>query len=290
MEWKTRITKMLGCKYPIILGAFAGYDDSKLAATISEAGGFGILTASFFRSEEEFRNAILVMKKITSKPVGVNFSIDKEITPDHAFYRYLEIAKEEGIRTIITAAYKVEAFGQKAQKDGFTWIHKVTTMKHAQSGLKYGADAIIITGLEGGGLKNPKQNTLFINMVNARKLLNVPFVASGGISDGKGMLAALMLGADAVHLCTAFLATTESPIPDDWKQQIVNADCFDPKLIQKICHFETERPKYVPLSLAVGTVEKVISARELIQNIIKEAETILQKMGFQKDVIDFSWR
>ncbi|MHA1129994.1 MAG: NAD(P)H-dependent flavin oxidoreductase, partial [Candidatus Helarchaeota archaeon] len=260
MKWKTKITEMIGCKYPILLGAFAGYDGSELAAAVSKAGGFGILTASFFRSEEEFWTAIHKIKKRTTNPIGINFSIDKEITPNHPFYRYLEITKEEGIKTIITAAYKVEAFGQKAQKEGLTWIHKVTTMKHAKSGSKYGADAIIITGLEGGGLKNPKQNTLFINMVNAREILNVPVIASGGISDGKGMLAALIMGADAVHLCTAFLATLESPIPDEWKQQIVDADCFDPKLIKKICHFETERPKYVPLSLAAGTIKQIIPA------------------------------
>ncbi|MHA1650452.1 MAG: NAD(P)H-dependent flavin oxidoreductase [Candidatus Helarchaeota archaeon] len=288
MKWKTRITEMLGCDYPILLGAFAGYDDSDLTAAVSEAGGFGILTASYFQGEESFQNALRKIKNMTKKPFGINFSVDKEITPDHPFYRYLEIAKEEGVKTIVTAAYKVDQFGKKAKEYGMNWIHKVTVMKHGIKGVNMGADAIILTGLEGGGLKNPNQNTLFINMIHAKRLLKVPFIASGGISDGKGMLAALVLGAQAVHLCTAFLATKESPIPDDWKQQLIDADCFDPKVIKKICHFESERPKYVPYSLAVGTIEKIRSAGELIKKMVGEAETILRTLEVQRDIVDFT--
>ena len=287
MKWKTKITEMLGCDYPIILGAFAGYDDSELTAAVSRAGGFGILTASFFRSADEFKNAIQRIKQMTSNPFGINFSIDKEITPDHPFYKYLEIANDEGVKTIITAAYKVDQFGKKAKEYWMNWIHKVTVMKHGLKGVDMGADAIILTGLEGGGLKNPKQNTLFVNMINANRILNLPFIASGGISDGKGMLAALILGAQAVHLCTAFLATTESPIPDDWKQRLIDADCFDPKIISKVCHFESNRPKYVPLSLAVGTIDKIVSAEELIRKMVTEAEEVLKNIGFKEDTISF---
>ena len=287
MKWKTKITEMLGCEYPIILGAFAGYDDSELTAAVSRAGGFGILTASFFRTADEFRDAIQRIKQMTTNPFGINFSIDKEITPDHPFYKYLEIANDEGVKTIITAAYKVDQFGKKAKEYGMNWIHKVTVMKHGLKGVDMGADAIILTGLEGGGLKNPKQNTLFVNMVNANQILKLPFIASGGISDGRGMLAALILGAQAVHLCTAFLATKESPIPSDWKEQLINADCFDPKVIRKVCHFESDRPKYVPYSMAVGTINKIVSAEELIRKIVTEAEEVLKIIGFKEDTISF---
>ena len=108
MKWKTNTTEMIGCKYPIILGAFAGYDDTKLTAAVSKAGGFGILTASYFKSEHEFKNAILKIKKITNNPFGVNFTSSAKIELTHPFYRYLEILNEEGIKTIITAAAKIE--------------------------------------------------------------------------------------------------------------------------------------------------------------------------------------
>ncbi len=292
LKWKTKITEMLGCKYPIILGAFAGYDGSDLVGAVSKAGGFGVLTASYFHSDDQFRNALLKIKKITRNPFGVNFSIDKEVTPDHPFYRFLKIAEEEGIKTITTAASKMEAFGKKAHEYKMIWIHKTTTMQHALNGVRSGANAIILTGLEGGGLKNPKQNTLFINSVNALRLLSepfeVPYIASGGISTGRGMLAALILGAQAVHLCTAFLATKESPISNDWKDQLINTDCFDPKIINQVCHFDSDRPKYIHFSMAVGMLKQIIPAGELINNIVNEAESLLKKLGFQGDTIDFS--
>ncbi|NVM31865.1 MAG: nitronate monooxygenase [Candidatus Helarchaeota archaeon] len=87
MNWTTRITEMVGCKYPIMLGAFAGFDNTRLTAAVSKAGGFGILTASSFKSDDAFRNALLEIKKITKNPFGINFSIDKEIAPEHPFYR-----------------------------------------------------------------------------------------------------------------------------------------------------------------------------------------------------------
>ena len=157
MIWKTKITEMLGCKYPIILGAFAGYDNQELSGTISKAGGLGVLTASAYKTDDDFRKAIKRVKKITKNPFSINFSSLKDLERDHEFYNYLEIAKEEGITAIITAASKIEQFGKQIKDYGLIWIHKATTMQHAITGEKLGADAIILTGLEGGGLKNPNQ-------------------------------------------------------------------------------------------------------------------------------------
>ena len=125
-------------------------------------------------------------------------------------------------------------------------------------------------------------------MVNAERLLKTPIIASGGISSGKGMLMALIAGAQAVHLCTAFLATEESPIADNWKQNIIDADCFDPELIKKICHFESDQPKASPFSLAAGPINKIISVEELVNDIIIEAESLLKNLGFQDNLIDFT--
>lgn len=267
---------MIGTKYPILLGAFAGYDNSKLTGVISDAGAFGVLTASAYKSKKQFQDAINNVKSITNKPFGVNFSSPKDINSGHIFYDFLEIAKESGVKAVITAASRIEGFGNHIIDLGLNWFHKVTTMKHAISGQQMGADAVILTGLEGGGLKNPKQNTLLINLENARNYINVPLIASGGISTGKSVMAALILGADAVHICTAFLATEESPIPQKWKQKIVETDCFDPDFIQKVCHFETTGPKYTDMSMSVGTISEIVSAKTLIHNIIDEAEKILK--------------
>ncbi|TFG27583.1 MAG: nitronate monooxygenase [Promethearchaeota archaeon] len=288
MKWKTSITEMIGCRYPIILGAFAGYDNKDLTAVISKAGGVGILTASSYESEDEFRKALQYIKNKTPNPFGINFSVDINVKPGHPFYQYLEIAEEEGIKTIITAAFRAEHLGMKIKEKEMIWIHKATTMKHAISGERMGADAIILTGLEGGGLKNPQQNTFLINLVNLKKYLKKPVIASGGICDGKGMLAALILGAQAVHMCTAFLSTIESPIPEVWKKQILNANCFDPAFMQRVLHFKANKPQYTDKSMAIPHTSKMISAEELINEMIKEAEWILKNLNIQDELIDFS--
>jgi len=292
MEWKTKMTEMIGCKYPIFSAAFARHDNAKLTAAVSKAGGAGILTGSFFKNEEEFRNAILNIRATTKNPFCINFSpykpLDFQKDLDKVFGQYLEVAKEEQIKTIITVGPRVEIFGNKIKEYGMNWIHKVTTMRHAEYGEKMGADAIILTGLEGAGFKNPKQNTLFINLVNAKDRLNVPIIASGGISNGKGMLMALISGAQAVHMCTAFLATEESTISDGWKQNILEADSFDPSLIENVCHFESDQMKAVPLSLAAGTINEILSAEQLVKMIVIEAEELLTKLGFKEDTIDFT--
>ncbi len=288
MKWKTTITEMIGCKYPIILGAFARYDNKNLTAAISQSGGFGVLTATAYENEDALRQAIQHVKRITNNPFGINFSVDKDVKPGHPFYRYLEIAEEEGVNTIITAAFRAENLGKKIKEKGMIWIHKATTMRHAISGERVGANAIILTGLEGGGFKNPKQNTLLINLVNAKRLLKKPLIASGGISDGKGMLGALILGAQAVHMCTAFLPTKESPIPMLWKNKIIDTDCFNPNFIDHVLHFESNKPRYTDVSMAAGIINKVISAEELIKQMIQDAEKIIKKLKTNNDILDFS--
>jgi nitronate monooxygenase len=287
MEWRTKITEMIGCKYPIILGAFAGFDDKDLTAAISEAGGCGVLTASTYNTEDDFRNALNYVKEKTQNPFIVNFSTFSPITSEHKYYKFINFAKEANVKAIITAGSRVDHLGKAIKDNGLYWIHKGTTMKHALSGEKIGADAIILTGLEGGGLKNPDQNTFLINMIHAKKMLKKPFIASGGISEGRGMLSALMMGASAVHMCTAFLATVESPIPDNWKQKIIDADSFNPEFIKFVCHFTSLKPKSTDHSMAAGTVKQIITAKELIQNMITEAEEILKNLGLNSEIIQF---
>ncbi|MFX0070445.1 MAG: NAD(P)H-dependent flavin oxidoreductase [Candidatus Hermodarchaeota archaeon] len=288
MKWKTKITEMIGCQYPIVLGAFAGYDNKELTAALSQAGAFGVLTASAYSNKTKFRNTIEYIKNNTKNPFGINFSLDSALTPTHPFYDYLNIALDEGIKTIITAAFRADDFGKKIKENGMIWIHKATTIRHAISGEKMGADAVILTGLEGGGLKNPKQNTLLINMVNAKRFLKKPLIASGGISDGKGMVAALILGAQAVHMCTAFLPTKESPIPETWKKKILNTDCFNPEFIEKVLHFKSKRPQYTDMSMAIPIHKEILSVKEMINRMVQEAEKILNNMKIKEDLIDFS--
>jgi len=222
--WETKVTKMLGIQYPIIEGAFGGFGTSALAAPVSEAGGLGIITANAFRTPEELRDDIRRMKSLTDKPFGVNLT---------AMFPNIEAMREviitEGVPIVETAAYRADVHGKYLKEAGLTWIHKVATMKHALSAEKQGADAIVVVGLEGAGFKSTIQLPTLIAVPWAVRQLKVPVIAAGGIGDGLGFMAALAMGAEAVYLGTAFMATKECPITDKYKQLLVEGDPTDPK-------------------------------------------------------------
>ena len=147
MEWKTRITKLLGCRYPIIQGAFGGFGRSEIAAPVSEAGGFGLIEATAFSKPDKLRKDILKARSITDKPFGVNISLIGHPHTDE----FREVAIEEKVAAIFTSAYKAEEHGRRIKAAGIPWIHKVGTLKHAEAAQRHGADAIVIVGIEGEG-------------------------------------------------------------------------------------------------------------------------------------------
>ncbi|NVM36240.1 MAG: nitronate monooxygenase [Candidatus Lokiarchaeota archaeon] len=287
MIWNTRITKVTGIQYPIIMGAFVGLGRAEFAASFSNAGGLGILTAINFKTVDKFQEEIEKMKKLTDKPYGVNFSVmppqiiertGRGRTED-SYLDYVDIAIDAGIKVCTTSAYKATKIGKKLHDAGCYWFHKCATMKHALSAKKAGADAVTIVGLEGTGFKNPLQNTTLINMTMARKLLKIPVIAAGGIGDARGFLAALAMGADAVCFGTAIIPTRESPASDSWKKALLNQDIFDDKFHKKIFHFQLRDS---PIgSMAAGHCDEIVSLKEFINNIILNAEKILKKWGYQ---------
>lgn len=287
MKWKTKFTEKTGCEFPIIQGAFATFGTHKIAAPVSEAGGMGVITAIAFRSPDKLRDDIQKCKKLTNKPFGVNFSILRERGFGENFFdEMVDIIIEEDIRTVFTSAYKAMKIGQKVKSHGINWFHKVATMKHALAAERQGADGVTIVGLEGTGYKNPVQNTTLINMTNAVRQLKIPVIAAGGIGDARGFLSALTMGAQAVCMGTAFMACKECPIPDKFKQhKLVEQDAFDEDLHKKVFHLQL-RDSAVP-SMAVGVIDQILTVKEFINNIINEAELILQKMGFKGDSINF---
>lgn len=225
MQWKTRATELLGCEYPIIQGAFGGFGTSALAAPVSAAGGFGIITAGALRTPEKLRQDIAKARSMTDKPFGVNLSIG--ICPHIDEMR--EVAIEEKVPVIFTAAYRADDHGKRVQQAGFKWIHKVATIEHALAAESQGADAVVIVGLEGAGFKNITQLPTLITITTAVKLLRIPVIAAGGIGDAHGFLAALGMGAEGVYMGTRFMATKECPISDRYKQALVTAQPWDPE-------------------------------------------------------------
>ncbi len=295
MIWKTRITEMMDTEYPIIMGAFALLGRAEFAAAFSNAGGFGIITALNYKTNEEFQEELEKMQKLTNKPWGVNFSVMPPYVlekrggrgrNEESYLDFVDIAIEAGVRVCTTSAYKAKKIGQKLHDAGCFWFHKCATMKHAISAEKAGADAVTIVGLEGTGFKNPYQNTTLINITMARKLLKVPIIAAGGIGNARGFLAALAMGADAVCFGSAIIATEESPASDIWKRKIIEQDIFDEKFYKKIFHLELKDSTIG--SMAIGHCKKIVSVNIFIENIIYNAEKILKSWGFNSREFNIS--
>ena len=287
MIWKTKITEMMETKYPIIMGAFAFIGKAEFAAAFSNAGGFGILTALNFNTAAEFQDEVDKMKKLTTKPWGVNFSVmppymteaGRGRTED-SYLEFVDMAIEAGLKVCTTSAYQAKNIGKKLHDAGCYWFHKSATMRHAISAEKAGADAVTIVGLEGTGFKNPNQNTTLVNMTMAKKLLKIPVIAAGGIGDARGFLAALAMGAETVCFGSAIIPTTESLASNKWKMSVVDQDIYDEKFYKKIFHLELKDSPIA--SMAAGHCDKIIPIKEFIEEkIIKPAESILKSWGFQ---------
>ena len=251
MNWKTRVTELLGCKYPIIQGAFGGFGNSTLAAPVSAAGGFGIITASALRTPEGLRNDIRQARSVTDKPFGVNLSIG--LCPSLDEMR--EVAIEERVPVIFTAAYRAEEHGRRIKESGLKWVHKVVTVKHAMAAERHGADAVVIVGLEGTAFKNISQLPTLTSITTAARLMKVPIIAAGGIGDARGLLAALAMGAEGVYMGTRFLATKECPVSERYKQKLVNAQPWDTEFRER-CLIPPKAEEYDKIMGEKGSISR----------------------------------
>jgi nitronate monooxygenase len=291
--WQTKITEMLGIEYPIIQGAYGGFGTSVLAGPVSEVGGLGIITASALRTPERLKEDIAKARAMTDKPIGVNLSPGMLPNIDDM----VKATIEQGIKVVETAGGSSEIYGRRLKEAGVVWIHKVATVRHAVSAEKQGADAVVIVGIEGAGGKSSIQVPTLINIPLATKVLKIPVIAAGGIGDARSFMAALAMGAEAVYMGTAFMATKECPISDRYKQSIVDRSAFEPAFRARVLappgamivemvpqeggapiHETDEDGRRISgVSLAVAAVDKVITVKELIQEMITGAEVIRRR-------------
>lgn len=276
MIWKTRITELTRTKYPLIMAAFARYGITEFAASFSNAGGFGIITALNY-DLNQFKNELRKMKDLTDKPFGINMTINEEGNKE-VYLNYLETAINAGVKIFTTSAYQAKYVGKRVHEAGCYWFPKCPLMRHAISAEEAGADAITLMGMESAGNKNPFQHTTLVNLTMGRKLLNLPLIAAGGIGDARGLLGALAMGADAVCLGTAILITEESPISIERKEERINTDIFTEDYHRQLYHRRLVGTR-VP-SPSIGFQNKIIPLRIMIENIMNDAENILKSWGF----------
>ncbi|MBS7780327.1 nitronate monooxygenase family protein [Acidovorax sp. CCYZU-2555] len=232
---KTRITELLGTRYPIIQGGMQWVGTAELASAVSNAGGLGVLTALTQPTPQALADEIARCRTMTDQPFGVNLTILPSVNPP-PYAEYLAAAIDSGVRVLETAGNSPAAFIEVAKRRGVRIIHKCTSLRHALSAERRGVDAVSIDGFECAGHPGEDDVPGLVLIPIAARALRIPVIASGGIADGRGMAAALALGAEGVNLGTRFCATVEAPIHDHIKQALVRASECDTQLIFRTLH------------------------------------------------------
>jgi nitronate monooxygenase len=220
----------LGIAFPIIQGGMQWVGVAELAAAVSNAGGLGILTALTQPTPDDLAREIARTRAMTDKPFGVNLTILPSIKPP-PYAQYVEAIIEGRVRIVETAGNSPKEFIARFKESGITIVHKCTTVRHALSAERNGVDMVSIDGLECAGHPGEDDVGGLVLIPAAARALRVPIIASGGIADGRGLAAALVLGAEGVNMGTRFCVTKEAPIHDNIKQALVRGSERDTALL-----------------------------------------------------------
>lgn len=227
---KTIITELLNIKYPIIQGGMMWVGTAEMAAAVSNAGGLGMVTALTMPTPEALSKEIARCREMTDKPFGVNLTIYPTIYPP-PYDEYMDAIIESGVKVLETAGNNPKNFIAKPKAANIITIHKCVSVRHALSAERHGVDVISIDGFECAGHPGEEDIGGLVLIPAAVKQLSVPVIASGGIGDGRGLAAALVLGAEGINMGTRFCATKEAPMHDSIRQALVNATELDTRLI-----------------------------------------------------------
>jgi enoyl-[acyl-carrier protein] reductase II len=214
---KTRITDMLGVKYPIVQAPMGWIARSQLASAVSNAGGLGIIETSSGELDA-VREEVVKMRRLTDKPFGVNIA--------QAFVRDPDIVSfvvDQGVKFVTTSAGDPNRYCSALKEHGLTVFHVVPSLAAALKAIEAGVDGLVVEGGEGGGFKNPREVASMVLLPLVASKVNVPIIAAGGIVDGRTMAAAFALGAEGVQMGTRMVSSAESPVHANWKNAILAA-------------------------------------------------------------------
>jgi NADH:quinone reductase (non-electrogenic) len=257
---KTRITELFGIEYPIIQGGMHFVGLAELASAVSNAGGLGILTGLTQRTPELLTQEIARCREMTSKPFGVNLTFLPSVKPPD-YPGYVRAIIEGGVKLVETAGNNPQKWLPTLREHGIKVIHKCTSVRHALKAEAIGCDAVSVDGFECGGHPGEDDIPNMILLPRAAEELKIPFVASGGMADGRSLVAALALGADGMNMGTRFIATVEAPVHENVKQALIAASELDTRLIMRELR-NTERV------LKNAAVDRLLAKeRELAGNI-----------------------
>jgi NAD(P)H-dependent flavin oxidoreductase YrpB (nitropropane dioxygenase family) len=273
---KTKITNLFDIKHPIIQGGMHYVGFAEMAAAVSSAGGLGIITGLTQKTPDALANEISKCHDLTKKPFGVNLTfLPGFVEPDYP--GYIDAIIKGGIKIVETAGRSPEKYMSVLKDADIKVIHKCTSVRHALKAEKIGCDAVSVDGFECGGHPGEDDIPNMVLLPRAAEELKIPFVASGGIGNGKQLVAALALGADGINMGTRFIATKEAPVHQNVKDAILNASELDTTLIMRPLR-NTER---VLKNTGVDKIlakEKALGDKIKIQDIMDEVAGVYPKV------------
>ena len=222
-----RVTQHLGTKYPIIQAPMGWIARSKLASSVSDAGGLGVIETS--SGEVDIcKEEIKKMSDLTENPFGVNLPI--LFLQDDSI---VDFVAECGVKFVTTSAGSPAKYIDKLKGAGLTVYHAVPSLAGAIKAAEAGVDGLVVEGTEGGGFKSPEEVGLFVLIQSIRRKIDLPIIAAGGIADGQGMAAAFSVGAEGIQMGTRFVSSQESPVHENWKNAILNGTESDTYVLNK---------------------------------------------------------
>ena len=284
---KTRITELLGIEHPIIQGGMHYVGFAELAAAVSNAGGLGIITGLTQKTPADLANEIARCKDMTDRPFGVNITFLPSLTqPDYP--GIVKAVIQGGVTVVETAGRNPEPVLPHLKDAGIKVIHKCTSVRHALKAQAIGCDAVSVDGFECGGHPGEDDVPNMILLPRAADELEIPFVSSGGMADGRSLVASLALGADGMNMGTRFIATREAPVHDNVKRAIVNATELDTRLVMRPLR-NTERVLKNTAVKRLLEKEKTLGADLKFEDIEDEVAGVYPKIMIDGDMEAGAW-
>jgi nitronate monooxygenase len=284
---KTRITELFEIEHPIIQGGMHYVGFAEMAAAVSSAGGLGIITGLTQGSPDNLAKEIGRCREMTNRPFGVNLTFLPAVTPPD-YPGYIRAIIDGGIKIVETAGNNPQKWLPALKEAGIKVIHKCTSVRHSLKAQSIGCDAVSVDGFECGGHPGEDDVPNFILLPRAAEELKIPFVASGGMADGRSLVAALSLGADGMNMGTRFIATKEAPVHDNVKQALLAASELDTRLVMRPLR-NTER---VLKNAAVDRLlekEKALGPKIKFEDIVPEVAGVYPRIMKKGEMDAGAW-
>jgi enoyl-[acyl-carrier protein] reductase II len=306
---KNRVTEILGTQYPIIQAPMGWIARAQLASAVSNAGGMGIIETSSGELDN-IKNEVAKMRELTNKPFGINVALSYVRGTN-----IIDFVVEQGVKFVTTSSGSPAICTKEFQAAGIKVFHVVPTLATAIKAIDAGVDGLVVEGGEGGGFKNPSPVMSMVLLPLIRSKVDVPIIAAGGISDGASMAGAFAMGAEGIQMGTRMVSALESPVHNNWKNSIINADETDTVFLNqqakpalramrtkltselallgqfpiydhmanlKALYFEGDMEAAIPLTGQVcGRIDAIKSVKEIIDETIAEFESIMKNMAQQ---------